>query len=164
MRATKHRIRGYSAFSNTLDVCVPLISTRAVGQMPLLFRRKVLVIDYRGFGDSTGKPIEAGLLLDAHAAWDYVASHSTKQASLASDTILVGQSLGTGVVSALAGSLAQESKRTGHPESATNSRRLSPRARIDRAILVSTRAAARLHTVLGDTAAQAAEGVPSSAE
>lgn len=65
------------------------------------------MIDYRGFGDSTGTPSETGLLLDARAAWDYVASLVSSHEGV-TDVVLVGQSLGTGVVSALAGRLAQE--------------------------------------------------------
>jgi fermentation-respiration switch protein FrsA (DUF1100 family) len=32
----------------------------------------VLIIDYRGYGRSTGKPTEAGTYRDAQAAWDYL--------------------------------------------------------------------------------------------
>ena len=67
----------------------------------------MLAIDYRGFGDSTGTPSEAGLLLDARAAWDYVSSHLGKD-SAEDKVLLIGQSLGTGVVAGLAGQLADE--------------------------------------------------------
>jgi hypothetical protein len=33
----------------------------------------VLMVDYRGYGRSPGKPSEQGLYLDAEAAWDYLA-------------------------------------------------------------------------------------------
>ena len=33
---------------------------------------QLLAIDYRGFGDSTGTPTEAGVLVDAMTAWEYV--------------------------------------------------------------------------------------------
>ncbi|MGK2927816.1 MAG: alpha/beta hydrolase [Lysobacterales bacterium] len=32
----------------------------------------VLIVDYRGYGRSTGKPTEAGTYRDARAAWDYL--------------------------------------------------------------------------------------------
>ncbi len=34
----------------------------------------VLILDYRGYGTSEGRPTEPGLYLDADAAWDYLAS------------------------------------------------------------------------------------------
>ena len=68
----------------------------------------VLAIDYRGFADSTGTPSEAGLLTDAEAAWDFVMTRSGKGG--AENIILVGQSLGTGVASGLAGKLADKGR------------------------------------------------------
>ena len=70
----------------------------------------MLAIDYRGFGDSTGTPSEAGLLADARAVYDYVASLASSNGGSKpeNEIILVGQSLGTAVVSALAGQLAIE--------------------------------------------------------
>lgn len=32
----------------------------------------IVVLDYRGYGESDGKPTEAGLFLDAEAAWDFI--------------------------------------------------------------------------------------------
>jgi pimeloyl-ACP methyl ester carboxylesterase len=59
----------------------------------------VLAIDYRGFGHSTGNPTEEGLILDASAAVDW-AMHV---AGVSADRIvLLGQSLGTAVTSAVA--------------------------------------------------------------
>lgn len=57
----------------------------------------VLVIDYRGYGGSTGQPSEAGLITDARAAYDFVRL-SAPEAPIA----LFGTSLGTGVAVALA--------------------------------------------------------------
>ncbi|KAK1923247.1 Alpha/Beta hydrolase protein [Papiliotrema laurentii] len=90
-RAAYHRVRGYSAMSNMLDV-------------------NVVAVDYRGFGDSTGTPSEAGLLVDARAAWDYVHAAMVERGvpDPSTQIILAGQSLGTGVVSALAGHLASK--------------------------------------------------------
>ncbi|MFQ6044791.1 MAG: hypothetical protein ACE5PT_00340, partial [Gemmatimonadales bacterium] len=34
----------------------------------------MLVIDYRGYGESGGKPTEPGLYLDAEAAWSFIAA------------------------------------------------------------------------------------------
>lgn len=65
----------------------------------------MLAIDYRGFGHSTGKPNEAGLILDAAAAVDW-AMHV---AGVGSDRIvLLGQSLGTAVAAAAAERYAAE--------------------------------------------------------
>ncbi|TYJ55230.1 hypothetical protein B9479_004060 [Cryptococcus floricola] len=87
-RAASHRVRSYSSFSNSLDC-------------------NVLAIDYRGYGDSTGSPSEQGVLEDARAAFDYVTSFTGIE-NAEEKVILVGQSLGTGVVSGLGGLLARE--------------------------------------------------------
>jgi abhydrolase domain-containing protein 12 len=92
-------VRGYSAFSNNLDC-------------------NVLAVDYRGFGDSSGTPSEEGLINDSRAVWDYVVQHASEKNGEGQgqkgvkekDLILVGQSLGTGVVAGLAGQLAGEGK------------------------------------------------------
>ena len=63
----------------------------------------VLAIDYRGFGESTGMPTEAGLALDAHAAWDWLIAHGAR----AEDVLVVGHSIGTGVASGLAVQLSR---------------------------------------------------------
>ncbi|SCZ87847.1 BZ3500_MvSof-1268-A1-R1_Chr2-3g05315 [Microbotryum saponariae] len=53
-----------------------------------------VIIDYRGFGDSTGVPTEEGLLIDARTVWDYV----TEVKGVPREKVSVmGQSLGTGV-------------------------------------------------------------------
>lgn len=64
----------------------------------------VIAVDYRGFANSTGTPSEEGLITDARTIWDYVESVSQKSENI----VLVGQSLGTGVVAGLAGQLASE--------------------------------------------------------
>ncbi|WVO17329.1 hypothetical protein L204_105021 [Cryptococcus depauperatus] len=87
-RATSHRVRGYSAFSNHLDC-------------------NVIAIDYRGYADSSGIPTEEGLVLDAKAALDYV-SDTVGAEQIGEKVILVGQSLGTWAASGLAGLLANQ--------------------------------------------------------
>lgn len=69
----------------------------------------VVAIDYRGYGDSTGEPSQAGLITDARTAWDWVSSKIEAAGGNAEENIIVaGHSLGTGVTSALAGQLADE--------------------------------------------------------
>lgn len=68
------------------------------------FDANVLAIDYRGFGDSDGTPSQDGLVKDARAAWEWVRERGAKE----EDVLLVGLSLGTGVVSGLAAELARE--------------------------------------------------------
>lgn len=58
----------------------------------------ILAIDYRGFGLSTGSPTEAGVITDGIAAVDW----ALNVAKVPSDRIVIlGQSLGTGVTSAV---------------------------------------------------------------
>lgn len=59
----------------------------------------VLALEYRGYGRSEGSPGEAGLYLDAQAAYDYL----TRQQGIAPGRIIsYGQSLGTAVAVDLA--------------------------------------------------------------
>ena len=59
----------------------------------------VLAVEYRGYGRSEGSPTEAGLYLDAQAAYDYLA----RQRGIAPGRIIsYGQSLGTAVAVDLA--------------------------------------------------------------
>ncbi len=55
----------------------------------------VLIIDYRGYGLSEGKPSEKGLYMDAEAAFDYLTSDLGLDAER--DIVLLGRSLGAGV-------------------------------------------------------------------
>lgn len=59
----------------------------------------VLIIDYRGYGGSEGTPSEAGLYMDARAAWTYLI---TERGQRAGDIVLFGRSLGAAVASRLA--------------------------------------------------------------
>lgn len=68
----------------------------------------VLAIDYRGYGDSEGKPSEKTLTEDALATWDY----ATKTLGYRADQIiLAGESLGGGVATKLASTLCQKDER-----------------------------------------------------
>ena len=59
----------------------------------------VLIIDYHGYGRSTGKPTEKGTILDSDAAWDYL----TGELGIAPERIIIfGRSLGGGVAVSLA--------------------------------------------------------------
>ena len=65
----------------------------------------IIGIDYRGFGQSTGTPSEAGLILDGLAAVRF----AVDQLHIPSARIsLVGQSLGTGVAVGVAEALATQ--------------------------------------------------------
>lgn len=55
----------------------------------------LLALSYRGYGGSSGKPTEAGLIADARAAYAYAAERYPR-------IVLWGESLGTGVAVALA--------------------------------------------------------------
>jgi fermentation-respiration switch protein FrsA (DUF1100 family) len=62
-------------------------------------RYSSLIIDYRGYGTSTGSPSEAGTYRDAEAAWRWL-TDTRKVAPR--DIVLFGESLGGGVASWLA--------------------------------------------------------------
>ncbi|KAM5235472.1 protein ABHD12B [Ctenodactylus gundi] len=66
----------------------------------------VLSVDYRGFGDSTGKPTEEGLTMDATYVYEW-----TKARSGNTPVCLWGHSLGTGVATNAARVLEEK----GHP-------------------------------------------------
>ena len=77
----------------------------------------VLIIDYRGFADSSRQlPTEAGLAIDARAAWDWLAcaprpSFATDGSvrTRPSNIVVMAQSLGTGVaVELVGGQLARQ--------------------------------------------------------
>jgi len=59
----------------------------------------VLVIDYRGYGQSGGRPSEAGLYKDAKATWQYL---TVQRGVAAKDIVIFGRSLGGVVASELA--------------------------------------------------------------
>ncbi len=59
----------------------------------------VVIIDYRGYGLSSGSPTEAGTYRDAEAVWDYLIS---EQQLSAQNIIIFGRSLGGGIATWLA--------------------------------------------------------------
>jgi uncharacterized protein len=59
----------------------------------------VLIIDYRGYGKSEGRPSEEGLYADARAAWDYL---TQARGMPASQIVIFGESLGGAVAIDLA--------------------------------------------------------------
>ena len=59
----------------------------------------VLIIDYRGYGQSEGRTTEKGIYRDADAAWNYLIE---SRGLVASNIIIFGRSLGASVASRLA--------------------------------------------------------------
>ncbi|NNC57634.1 MAG: alpha/beta hydrolase [Woeseiaceae bacterium] len=59
----------------------------------------VLIIDYRGYGQSGGRTTEKGIYRDADAAWRYL---TEARGIAASDIVIFGRSLGASVASRLA--------------------------------------------------------------
>lgn len=51
----------------------------------------VFIFDYRGFGQSQGKPSEQGMYLDAEAAWAWAREQAAKQGG---EVVIFGRSLG----------------------------------------------------------------------
>jgi len=70
----------------------------------------VIAIDYRGFGDSTGWPSEAGLGLDARAVWAWVQERvgGKEGGKEGANVYLYGHSLGSSVALGLAQYLSEE--------------------------------------------------------
>ena len=63
----------------------------------------VLIIDYRGYGQSEGQPSELGLYADARAAWAWLRE---VQALEPHQIVVFGRSLGSGVAARLAAELS----------------------------------------------------------
>lgn len=59
----------------------------------------VLIIDYRGYGKSTGTPSEEGTYRDAEAAWEYLMETRKLKPR---DVVVLGESLGGGIATWLA--------------------------------------------------------------
>jgi fermentation-respiration switch protein FrsA (DUF1100 family) len=59
----------------------------------------VLIVDYRGYGQSEGRTTERGIYRDADAAWRYLIEDRD---TVASDILIFGRSLGASVAARLA--------------------------------------------------------------
>jgi fermentation-respiration switch protein FrsA (DUF1100 family) len=60
----------------------------------------ILIIDYRGYGQSTGQPSVKGTLTDAGAAWNWLLAHKKIRPE---SIVIFGRSLGGAVAAGLAG-------------------------------------------------------------
>ena len=86
-----------------------------------IFRRlgvNVLIFDYRGYGQSSGQPSEAGVYEDARSAWEWVVG---EQGIDSEDIVLFGRSMGGAIAAWLAtqvsaGGLIVESSFTSVPD------------------------------------------------
>lgn len=85
-RAAPFRIAAYQSLTSRIDA-------------------NVVAIDYRGFGDSSGTPSEAGLVEDAETAYRWIRE---QQAGTKQRITVFGQSLGTGIGALLAAKLDRE--------------------------------------------------------
>lgn len=65
----------------------------------------VLIVDYRGYGRSEGRPSEAGTALDARAAWQWLRNEAEQEAD---EIVLFGRSLGSAVAAELAAHLDEQ--------------------------------------------------------
>jgi fermentation-respiration switch protein FrsA (DUF1100 family) len=75
-------------------------------QMFHRLRYSTLIVDYRGYGKSTGSPSEKGTYLDAEAAWDYARHARLAQPQ---DIVIAGESLGGAVATWLAAKVGPRS-------------------------------------------------------
>lgn len=64
----------------------------------------VFMVSYRGYGDSTGRPTESGLQMDAEQSWKHLAGRADINTS---KIVLYGQSLGGAVAVRLAATVAK---------------------------------------------------------
>jgi len=80
---------------NAGNISHRLVSIQLFNELGL----SVLIFDYRGYGQSTGKPTEKGTYRDADAAWDYLVE---QRGIPAEHVILFGRSLGASIAADLA--------------------------------------------------------------
>jgi pimeloyl-ACP methyl ester carboxylesterase len=99
----------------------------------------ILLLDYRGYGRSSGRPTESGLYEDALAAYDWLKQNGHGR------IVLHGESLGT----AIAAELATRRRCAGlileAPFTSASSRRTSARARLRHIIENGENPGARVH-------------------
>jgi fermentation-respiration switch protein FrsA (DUF1100 family) len=74
--------------SNRLEICSALLQTGA----------SILMFDYRGYGQSKGRPSETGTYLDAEAAYDFLLRRNFASANI----VAYGESLGGAIATELA--------------------------------------------------------------
>ncbi|XP_065067287.1 lysophosphatidylserine lipase ABHD12-like [Rhopilema esculentum] len=85
--------------------------TRATSHRVGLYKRlselgyQILVIDYRGFGDSDGHPTEKGVVNDSKVAWNWL---KDKASDLKLPALIWGHSLGSGVAIQLSKFLCEQ--------------------------------------------------------
>ena len=60
----------------------------------------ILIIDYRGYGQSTGRPSVKGTLIDAGTAWNWLLAQKSIRPE---DIVICGRSLGGAIAAGLAG-------------------------------------------------------------
>lgn len=70
----------------------------------------VFMLEYRGYGLSTGSPDETGLMIDAQTAYDYLRNRAETRDH---DIVIYGQSLGGAVAVKLAAKNQKDTKLTG---------------------------------------------------
>jgi fermentation-respiration switch protein FrsA (DUF1100 family) len=75
-------------------------------QMFHRLRYSTLIVDYRGYGKSTGTPSEAGTYRDAEAAWEHLRHARMAQPR---DVVIAGESLGAAVATWLAAEVSPRS-------------------------------------------------------
>ncbi|MCA9099184.1 MAG: hypothetical protein KDA36_12400, partial [Planctomycetaceae bacterium] len=66
---------------------------------------EVFLFDYRGYSDNPGSPSEQGIVNDAHRIWEFV---TNEQKIPPKRLLIVGESLGGGVATALTSRLCRE--------------------------------------------------------
>jgi fermentation-respiration switch protein FrsA (DUF1100 family) len=74
-----------------------LLNRRDRAQLLTAGGRGLLIVSYRGYSGSTGRPSEAGLSIDARTAYDWL-----KERAVPEKIVLYGESLGSGVAVRLA--------------------------------------------------------------
>jgi len=91
--ATQKTVLFFHGNGGSIDCCIE--HARLYHQLGFA----MLLIDYRGYGASTGEPSEPGLYQDAEAAWQHL---TMARGIPAAQIVVVGQSLGGGVATWLA--------------------------------------------------------------